>query len=119
MERSAADEEMKEKPKTHCGDLANLPAALAPRAGVPCPIFSNRRSTATTATAQPGSSKTRSGIESDDVANCYFPKTWPSGREQRARIIGTVDDGSAVSGLVTESRRFPPLWSRWTPFVQR
>ncbi len=28
------------------------------------------------------------GIESDDVANYVFPKTWPTDREQRARIIG-------------------------------
>ena len=28
------------------------------------------------------------GIESDDVANYCFPKTWPSDREHRARIIG-------------------------------
>ena len=28
------------------------------------------------------------GIESDDVANYVFTKTWPSNREQRARIIG-------------------------------
>jgi hypothetical protein len=28
------------------------------------------------------------GIESDDVANYCFPKSWPSDREQRARIIG-------------------------------
>ena len=28
------------------------------------------------------------GIECDDVANYVFPKTWPSDREQRARIIG-------------------------------
>ena len=28
------------------------------------------------------------GIESDDVANYVFPKTWPANREQRARIIG-------------------------------
>jgi hypothetical protein len=27
------------------------------------------------------------GIESDDVANCVFPKTWPADREQCARII--------------------------------
>jgi hypothetical protein len=27
------------------------------------------------------------GIESDDVASCD-PKSWPSDREQRARIIG-------------------------------
>ena len=28
------------------------------------------------------------GIESDDVANYVFPKTWSTDREQRARIIG-------------------------------
>ena len=28
------------------------------------------------------------GIESDDVANFCFPKTWPADREVRARIIG-------------------------------
>jgi len=28
------------------------------------------------------------GIESDDVANYVFPRTWPLDREQRARIIG-------------------------------
>jgi uncharacterized protein HemY len=28
------------------------------------------------------------GIESDDVVNYTFPKTWPADREQRARIIG-------------------------------
>ena len=28
------------------------------------------------------------GIESDDVANYCFPKTWPEDRERRARIIG-------------------------------
>ena len=28
------------------------------------------------------------GIESDEVANHVFPKTWPTDREQRARIIG-------------------------------
>ena len=27
------------------------------------------------------------GIESDDVVNYVFPKTWPTDREQRARII--------------------------------
>ena len=30
------------------------------------------------------------GIESDDVANYCFPKTWPANREQRARIIGRL-----------------------------
>ena len=29
------------------------------------------------------------GIESDDVVNYCFPKTWPADHEQRARIIGT------------------------------
>ena len=28
------------------------------------------------------------GIESDEVANYVFPKSWPNDREQRARIIG-------------------------------
>jgi hypothetical protein len=28
------------------------------------------------------------GIESDDVANYCFPKSWPADRQQRARIIG-------------------------------
>ncbi len=28
------------------------------------------------------------GIQSDEVANYVFPKSWPSDREQRARIIG-------------------------------
>ena len=28
------------------------------------------------------------GIESTEVANYCFPKTWPTDREQRARIIG-------------------------------
>jgi hypothetical protein len=28
------------------------------------------------------------GIESDEVADYVFPKTWPANREQRARIIG-------------------------------
>jgi hypothetical protein len=28
------------------------------------------------------------GIESDDVADYCFQKTWPADREQRARVIG-------------------------------
>jgi hypothetical protein len=28
------------------------------------------------------------GIESNEVANYCFPKTWPQDREQRAKIIG-------------------------------
>ena len=35
-------------------------------------------------------------IESDDVANYVFPKTWPVDREQRARIL--------ASGCKTEAR---------------
>ena len=29
------------------------------------------------------------GIESDEVANYVFPKTWPNNREQRARIMAS------------------------------
>jgi uncharacterized protein HemY len=28
------------------------------------------------------------GIESDEVANYVFPKTWPDDRERRAAIVG-------------------------------
>ena len=28
------------------------------------------------------------GIETDDVINYVFPRTWPPDRERRARIIG-------------------------------
>ncbi len=28
------------------------------------------------------------GIESSEVADYVFPKTWPDNREQRARVIG-------------------------------
>jgi uncharacterized protein HemY len=28
------------------------------------------------------------GIETDDVVNYVFPRTWPTDRERRARIIG-------------------------------
>ncbi len=35
------------------------------------------------------------GIESDDVANYCFPKTWPADREQRRMAT----DRSALSGL--------------------
>ena len=28
------------------------------------------------------------GIESDEVANYRFPRTWPKDRERRAKIIG-------------------------------
>jgi hypothetical protein len=36
------------------------------------------------------------GIESDDVANYCFPKTWPADRERHACIIG--------EWLLTEAR---------------
>ena len=58
-------------------------------------IFSNKQSTATTATAQ--IIQDALGLESDDVANYCFPKTWPTDPEQRARIIG--------EWLQTEARR--------------
>jgi hypothetical protein len=49
------------------------------------------------------------GIESDQVANYVFPKSWPADREQRARIIGEwLTDRGAVSGLVMH----------FTPFFQ-
>jgi hypothetical protein len=38
------------------------------------------------------------GIESDDVANYVFPKTWPADREKRDRMIG--------EWLETEARFF-------------
>jgi hypothetical protein len=45
------------------------------------------------------------GVESDDVANNCFPKTWPSDREQRARIYRRLAaNGSAHSGVT----RFRP-----------
>jgi hypothetical protein len=28
------------------------------------------------------------GIESDDIVSYIFPKSWPTDRDQRARIIG-------------------------------
>jgi uncharacterized protein HemY len=40
------------------------------------------------------------GIESDDVVNYCFPKTWPNDRERRARIIG--------ERLQTEARFLAP-----------
>ena len=36
------------------------------------------------------------GIESDEVVNYVFPKSWPADREKRARIIS--------EGLQTEAR---------------
>jgi hypothetical protein len=43
------------------------------------------------------------GIESDDVANYVFPKTWPTDRPHNR---GMAADGSAFPGLM--NRRFAP-----------
>jgi hypothetical protein len=48
----------------------------------------SRRSTATTANRAARIILEALGIESDDVVNNCFPKTWPTDREQRAAIIG-------------------------------
>jgi hypothetical protein len=40
------------------------------------------------------------GIESDDVANYVFPKTWPTDREQRPHHRRVVADRGAVSRCV-------------------
>ena len=41
------------------------------------------------------------GIESDEVVNYVFPKTWPADREQRARNHRRVVAGrSAFSGVM-------------------
>ena len=49
----------------------------------------------------------RSGIESDDVANYVFPKTWPKDRDQRARIIG----GENAEAIVQSSLPLPAALS--------
>ncbi len=38
------------------------------------------------------------GIESDDVANYVFPRTWPADREQRDRRVAA--DRSTLFGLI-------------------
>jgi hypothetical protein len=43
------------------------------------------------------------GIETDDVANYVFPMKWPTDREQRARIIGEWQSGSAALGRSVNS----------------
>src|SRR5262245_15925475 len=55
------------------------------------------------------------GIESDEVANYVFPKTWPANREQRARIIGEWLKAEArfliaPSIVPVPGGRFPPPW---------
>ena len=56
------------------------------------------------------------GIESDDVANYCFPKTWPADREQRARIIGDwLQTEARFLALCRPSYRSPiPSWP-WSP----
>jgi hypothetical protein len=53
------------------------------------------------------------GIESDDVANYGFPKTWPAHREQRAPIIGKWLQTEAR--LSTASRPRSPLAGYFKP----
>jgi hypothetical protein len=55
-------------------------------------------SAATTATAPP---KCALGIESDNVVNYCFPKTWPTDRDQRAAIIRA---GCMAPDFVIESK---------------
>jgi len=45
------------------------------------------------------------GIESADVANYCFPKTWTADREQRARIIGEWLQTEALSRLMAKDER--------------
>jgi hypothetical protein len=47
----------------------------------------------------PSSFRKRSAFKCDDVVNYVFPRTWPSDREQRARIIEDCLRGSPISGL--------------------
>ena len=54
----------------------------------PWPTFSSRRSISDDGYRAAKIIQDALGIESDDVANYVFPKTWPVDREQRARIIG-------------------------------
>jgi hypothetical protein len=47
------------------------------------------------------------GIESDEVANYVFPKTWPVDREQRAQHHRRVAaDGGAVPGVMVHITPF-------------
>ena len=53
------------------------------------------------------------GIESDDVPNYVFPKTWPNDRGQRARIIGDWSQTEARFSGLTKPRCFScrkPMW---------
>jgi hypothetical protein len=49
------------------------------------------------------------GIESDDVVNYVFPKTWPADREQRARIIGEWLRRKLISWSDVRAHRRSPL----------
>src|SRR6516225_10125627 len=54
------------------------------------------------------------GIESDDVVNYTFPKTWPEDREQRARIIADrgrhLQPAGAFAEAVIRSLEFIIQW---------
>ena len=52
------------------------------------------------------------GIESDDVVNYSFPKSWPEDREQCARIIG---DWLQTEARFLASRRYPMAARRFPP----
>jgi uncharacterized protein HemY len=60
------------------------------------------------------------GIDSDDVANYVFPKTWPADREQRARIIGEwlQTEARFLVSRCTLRRSFssPCFWSSPAPW---
>jgi hypothetical protein len=49
------------------------------------------------------------GIESGDVVNYCFPKTWPDDREQRARIIVTGSRPRPANCLDTDSTLRAPV----------
>src|SRR6516165_2744970 len=42
------------------------------------------------------------GIESDEVANYVFPKSWPADREQRARLQASIRDDVQLSTVVEQ-----------------
>ena len=49
------------------------------------------------------------GVENNNVVNYCFSKIWPTDREQRAHIIGWLQNGGASSGLNFRKRRGPQL----------
>lgn len=54
------------------------------------------------------------GIESDHVANCCFPKTWPADREQGARVIGGWLKTEAQFYVKHQARSSISFWL-WSP----